>query len=404
MSQRQATTFCQAEAPSTASSYLVVDIGGGTVDISAHHLFSTPETHIKVIHPPTGNNCGGTKINKEFKKFLEELVRDPCFVRYLSTPNIIANAKHQAYFNELLNDTFEKQKVLLGGKDDISDSGTISFELPRSFIKTYLHDLQQSIAERGDSLVKLVDEQDLRISHILMKKFFKPTRDGIIQCICETLAEVQPIEKIYLVGGFGGSKYIVRAVKEEFGWKNIAFIVPVEPAYAVVRGAALYKQNPEIVKSRRADATYGLRSNISFIDGLHDPKYRWVNDDGKMKSKNIFSTIVERGDIVGTGEVFTNACCPAEHNQESMLVQFFSSPEKDIFYVTGEWGINSRKPRANVIKLGEISIQMPDFTGDKNRVVDVTFDFSHTEIKVRAFDRTSKNEVKTILNFLDSIE
>ena len=87
-----------------------------------------------------------------------------------------------------------------------------------------------------------------------------------------------------------------------------------------------------------------------------------------------------------------------------MALTFYSSLEKDVFYVTGEWGKRSRKPKATVTKIGEIVIAMPDTTGDKNRTVDVTFDFSHTEIQVKAFDCTSKNEVKTVLNFLTSIK
>ena len=44
---------------------------------------------------------------------------------------------------------------------------------------------------------------------------------------------------------------------------------------------------------------------------------------------------------------------------------------------------------------------MPESEGDRSRDVDVTFDFSHAEILVKAFDKTSKKEVKTVLDFLE---
>ena len=47
-------------------------------------------------------------------------------------------------------------------------------------------------------------------------------------------------------------------------------------------------------------------------------------------------------------------------------------------------------------------MQMPVLTGDKNRKIDVIFDFSHTEIQVRGYDRTSGNEEKVTLDFLSA--
>ena len=399
MSQQQLASYCQADAPFTASSYLIVDIGGGTVDISAHHLMRDPQPHISVIHPPTGNDCGGSRVNREFEKFLQELVRDSSFERFVSTSDEIANAKNQVFVNELLYENFERQKKVFGEKDDMSTTGRLSIELPYEFIETYFYDLKQGIAERGESLVQLVG-QDLRISGELMSTFFHPVKEGIIKCIRETLDSVNQIEKIYLVGGFGGSRYMFRAIEEHFKSTNIKYVVPLEPAYAVVKGAVLYKQNPNVIESRKVDATYGVSCIVTFIDGLHDPKYKWTNDDGVLKCKKLFNTIVERGDVVGSGEVFIGTFYPVEHNQTEMVIQFFSSQEKDIFYVTGEWGKRNRKPQATVTKVGQIVISMPDPTGDKHRAVDATFDFSHTEIQVKVFDRTSKNEVKTVLDFL----
>ena len=399
MSQRQLATFCQTDAPYTASCYLIVDIGGGTVDISAHHLMSNPEPHIRVIHPPTGNNCGGSKINREFEAFLQALVRDNGFSRFVSTDDEEVNAKNRACINELVNENFEKQKRVFGEKDDISSGGKLSIKLPYEFLEVYASDLRQSIAENGESQVQLVG-QHLRISYEKMSEFFQPVKKGIIKCIHDTLKDVRQIEKIYLVGGFGGCKYIFRVIKEQFGSTNLKYVVPVEPAYAVVKGAVLSKQNPNVIECRKVDATYGIACYTTFDDGLHDHKYKWIDDDGKTKCDKIFQTIVEHGDVVGYQEVFLCTFCPVQHNQTGMTIQFYSSEEKDIFYVTGEWGKNSRKPPATVTKIGTIVIQMPDLRGDKRRAVDVTFDFSHTEIQVKVFDRTSKNEVKTVLDFL----
>ena len=400
MSQRQTASFCRGDTPFSASSYLVVDIGGGTVDISAHRLTSNPEPHISVIHPPEGNDFGGTRINAGFSKYLQKLVADTGFSRFLPPDNDVMCAKNSLYLNELLNENFEKQKIMFAEESTDNNDSRLMIELPFQFMKCYLHDLNEGVATEGESMVQLVGH-DLRISQDLMETFFKPVTKGILKCINDILANLSNIEKIYLVGGFGGCRYIHRCIKNEFDGRGLRYVIPVEPAYAVVRGAALFKQNPTLVESRRADATYGFATNGTFIDGLHDPKYQRIDDDGKRLCRNLFTAIVERGDIVRSGEVYQKTVYPIFHKQTGMRLKFYSSQEKDVFYVTGEVGRKTHRPDCpTVTQIGEVKIDMPDLTGDKNRAVDVIFDFSHTEIQVKAFDQTSKNEVKIVLDFL----
>ena len=402
MSKNHLAPQCQATEPFTASRYLIVDIGGGTVDISAHCVAGGADPHIRVIHPPTGNGCGGARVNSGFRDFLGALLQDEEFETFF-TSDECANAKKRAYFNKLINETFERQKVLFGDKEQSVENEMLSVELQYEFLETYHSKLQEGLSTMGDSVAKLVG-QDLRISYNLMAKFFEPVRDGIIQCIEQTLEEVEEkIEKIYLVGGFGGCRYLFREIKATFGAQNYQYVIPCEPAYAVVKGAVLHRLKPNTVEFRKVDATYGIDTNSSFIDNLHDPEYRWTNDDGKYRCSSLFSTIVERGDLVGGDEIFANHFYPISHNQTGMKFNFYCSMEKDVWYVTGKRGKDSRTAEpVKVLKIGTIEIEMPDLRGDKNRAVDITFDFSHTEIQVQAVDRTSKNEVKTVLDFLTS--
>ena len=385
MTKLQVAKYCEATTPFSATKYLVVDIGGGTVDISAHQLMKHPQPHINVIHTPTGNDCGGNRINKEFQKFLETLVGDPGFSKFLSTPNEKKNAENRIRISKIIYESFERQKIRFGDRS-ASKSFKVVVPLDGRFIDTYRGELGEGIARRRDDQVKL-DLSDLRISSQLMETFYKPVTDGIIQCIRTTLRDVRQIEKIYLVGGFGGSKYICKVIQESFG-NSFKYVVPAEPAFAVIRGAVIYKNTPDVIKSRKVDATYGIYTNSNFIDGLHDKKYLWVDDDGVRKCKCLFSTVVEHGEVVGSEEVCKSTFIPVEHNQTSMELSFFSSEKTDVFYVS------------EATKVGEVVISMSDLTGDKEREVEAMFDFSHTEIQVKVFDKTSGNEVKTVLDFL----
>lgn len=400
MSQQQKAAYCTATLPFTAGSYLVVDIGGGTVDISALRVCSFSGENIEAIHPPTGSDFGGTRVNKEFETFLENAVSDPGFSRYINTCNPTVNVHHKADLNYLIRSTFEKQKRFFGGKGHAETKVVV--QLPYTFLEVYQHDLQNGLGQYNESEIKL-QRQDLRISCSMMTRFFQPIVDGILRNVAQALQDVEvAIETIYLVGGFGGCRYIYEAISEKFG-DQYKYITPAEPDYAIVRGAVLFRQNPEFVHSRKVDATYGIHISSSFEPLIHDPKYKFTDDDGDEKCSNLFATIVERGDIVSTGEIFCDTYYPVYHNQKSVKFSIYSSYEKDVWYVTGKRGKGERSiEKAEVHKIGSFKVDMPILRGDKSRKVDVTFDFSHTEIQAKGYDRTSRNEVKTVLDFLSS--
>ena len=262
---QQVATYSQSETPQQSMCYLVVNTGSDTMDISAHKVGSIPDRHIEAVHPPTGNDCGGSSVNKEFQKFLEELVNDKGFARYLQSKDPVKNAKHSADLNELVNRTFEDQKVIFGRKGGVGTRPDLKLtvRLPFSFFYLYKYDMNNSIERMKDSQLRLVD-QDLRIEYSMMADFFQPVVGKIFQCLSQTLNDVKAkVDTIYLVGGFGGSQYIYKKISEKFG-DSYKYITPAEPDFAVVRGAVLFRQNPHIVYARKADATYTIGISIPF--------------------------------------------------------------------------------------------------------------------------------------------
>ena len=386
----------------------MVDIGGGTVDISAYRISSTPEQHIEVILPPAGNDCGGSMVNKKFAEFLGELVGDKTFSQYIDTGDETVKATNRTRLNELINDTFERQKRIFGEKG--GEGRKVSIRLPYTFMEHYRSKLLEGIWKLEDSRIEL-SGIDLRFAYAKIEEFFQPVVEGLLQCITETLLSLdEEIETIYLVGGFGGCQYIYNAITNEFG-NSYKYITPIEHDFAVVRGAVLFRQNPYIVHARRADATYGVRVNIPFQEGKHEEDYKWVNERGEAQCENIFSTIVERGDIIPTSEVIITEYVPSSLHQQQMHFDIYSSLEKDVWYTTG------RRPTgtdlADVQKIGELIVPfLKDNTEDGaqgadkqsitnlERKVEVTFDFSHTEIQVKGYDKLSNTEVKVVLDFL----
>jgi len=408
MTQQDLAPYAKATHPYTSSAYMVVDIGGGTVDISAYQVSSAPYHHIKVINTPAGNDCGGSSVNRNFRKFLETLVGDKDFSEYVATSDESINASNAAYLNELVNDTFEKQKLLFAKKEE--QGSKVSVHLHISFMEVYEARLKRGIQVLKDSRIEL-SGVDLRIEYSKMEEFFKPVVSGILQCIAEVMKSLEDrIKMVYLVGGFGGCPYLYKAITEHFG-DRYTYVTPTGSEFAVVRGAVLFRHNPDIVCTRKADATYGVRANIPFEEGKHEEEYKWYDENGTPMCQNVFSTFVERGDTLNTSEIFLKSYAAANSKQTRMHIDIYSSPETDVWYITGIRPTSSSSDFVDVQKVGEVIVpfqndekcaQAGDTKLKTQRKIDVTFDFSHTEIQVKGYDPISMTEVKVVLDLLST--
>ena len=89
-------------------SYIIVDVGGGTVDVSAHRVSTTPILSVEELHHPVGNDWGGLQVNTSFSDFLQKLVKDRHFTRYLPINDMEARITNRFELDEILNNCFEK--------------------------------------------------------------------------------------------------------------------------------------------------------------------------------------------------------------------------------------------------------------------------------------------------------
>lgn len=368
-----------------AKKYLVVDIGGGTVDIATHALVGE---HIEELAPPAGNFWGGTTVNEQFQDFLEKFVDDPGFSKYIEGGTNTDIARHKADLNKLCYQTFELHKQNFGNNVTL-ESYTIDF--PRSFWSVY----KDKLIEKKAKDVSIEDDgAAMRVFRPKMEEFFKPAINGICSLIEDHLQPnlVETIDTIYWVGGFGGCKYLRTKMEERLRkLKKFHFAVPIQPELAVIRGATAFRCDPSVVKQRRADATYGTSVNISFDAAIHRPDYKWWNEDRKkFQCKNLFQTFIQRGETICNDEVFITEFSTSTVDQTSAKVKIFSSPAQDTWYTTDD----------DVYELGEITVDV----GGKgiDRKIEVIFDITHTEIQVRARDLQFGHESKVVIDFLSA--
>ena len=386
------------------STYLIVDIGGGTVDVSSHKIISVKDSSsllkfpvVEELHQPIGNNCGGTQVNKEFLKFLEKLTGDPSLSKFINSSDSESNSINRFELDEIVNVTFEEQKLIFGRLDEALHRDIV-IRLPPSFMELYRDAIIDNIEKTSLKTVVTVERRSLRVAVSQMKEFFSPAVTGILSLLTKHLQALhEPVEVIYLVGGFGGCPYLYSRIKKEFGGQ-CRIIVPPNPEIAVVEGAVLFHSHPSFIQARRADATYGKSVFRPFDNLLHDPSRKIIDASGKALCQDLFQTIVEVGEIVSPDYVYTCTSVPFSLDQKNMHIEIYSSLEnsESIWYTHGS-------DSGGAVKIGELVVELPQCTTDlKRREVEFTFDFSHTEIQVVGFDKLSHLQVKTVIDFLSN--
>ena len=304
-----------------------------------------------------------------------------------------------AVITKVLYREFEDQKLLFG-QGKIQE---ICINLPRKFVKLY------DVLTSGVKKMIAIEYEDdaLYINETAVEsQLFGPAVDGIIECTLKAIEETEyEINTFYLVGGFGGCKYVHQklnnAIKKVHKSKmNICtVIVPPSPHLSVAQGAALWRKNPEKIRARRSDATYGIGISMAFDAEKHDDHYKYYSEELKeYRCKNIFGIFLEKGELASADKVSTTDLIPTSQANKKMVIAIYSTVRLGVLYT------KDRNGKDTLIKIGQIIINIPnpDNLPREKRIVDVSMDFSGTEIQAKAKYRVNGKEVKTVCDFLSA--
>ena len=374
--------------------YMVVDIGGGTTDITVQEEI---DGGIEVKSIPTGDTCGGTEINELFSKFIQRIVQDTNFDYFTKSGEGI-NA--HGVLNQLIYNEFEDMKLAFGNKKfKIDEDIAVSF--PHKLLQFYTKEM---IEEQIDDMTGVdFDGETLYISYDVMESnFFEPIVMNIIDTVISVFESTkEKVETLYLVGGLGGCKYfhekLENALKQKFPNSNCCITVPECHKLAIAQGAVFWRKNPDIIKARRADATYGTAVAQPFNPFVHDihycSKHRETNE---VYCVDVFDVFIEKGEIVKANEVFVSEIAAGSVHQTCATLSILSTHERGVRYV------KDREGKPTVTKIGELVIDTPN---PKNlpgheRKVEVSMSFSETEIQAKAKYLVTGEEVKTVCDFL----
>lgn len=383
--------------------FTVLDIGGGTVDITSYHI--DEDGHICVKGRASGNDWGGTRVNEQFSKFLLTIVNDRDFRQYLHVPDVQLRQQHRADLNKLIYDTFEQQKMIFGDEDDDTKRLPAVLNIPKSFVKFYKQEkLEKALSQKYNNVAEL-DGSELTIEPQKMKEFFQPSIEQIRRyaflALEKVKQEVGKLEAIYLVGGFGGCKFIKKVLQDSMHDRyghQLEIYIPVEHKLAVVCGAIKYRRNPEIIWARKAEYTYGDIIMQRFDANTHDPAYKTKDEKGRDYCRDLFRPFTEIGDAICANEVLqTGSVSPFSSSMTSMAFTVYSSRERNIWYARDVDG----KLVSELKQVGTLGFDLQDIPGDyDDKSVVLTIDLSQTEIQLKAHHEKTGKEVKVVLDCL----
>jgi hypothetical protein len=358
---------------------MVVDCGGGTIDITAYESLRDDQIRLGEI----GKVCGG-RLGSEFLNlaFRTELLADRLGAG-------IVSGLADEYPEELqrMEDQFEKYKL-----DDIltvrDSDGTLRFDESARLSVDVPGEVWELLTEERRKELEQASGRRYRLTYSAAEaqKVFDRLVDSILDSVEEQLTAMEatpamagdggvPYECMLLVGGFSASEYLRDRVHARFGaW--IRVLRPPNHEYAVLEGAVHYAYNPDMMVSRRAKYTYGVEMVMPWEEA--DGPERCEVIYGEPRCKERFRLLVARGQPIEMDERAEMGFRPTYRNTRSVQLAFYRTMAKQPRYVT-EKGCE---------RIGAIVVDVPAQHRKKSNEYDFTLRvyFGGTEIKVEAVD------------------
>ena len=237
--------FSRDEENYSEVSYLVVDCGGGTVDIAAHKMTKQHQhIYIEELSHSEGGNCGGFAVNDQLEKLLLDIFK----ITLPQFNQLKVNCSIQ--WIKMMNEDFESYKLMLDPDDN-------STPLNLEFHTKICTQIEQLTDKSIEDLVEDYGEEDIEWdeddSYLVLRvpvihKIFQPVLDDVCKLIKKVLKKpsCQQIGIVLLVGGFSESALLFRKVEESLPGMKI--YRSSDPKFSVAKGAVLCGQHHNLVK------------------------------------------------------------------------------------------------------------------------------------------------------------
>jgi molecular chaperone DnaK (HSP70) len=350
--------------------FLVIDAGGGTVDITSYQVERGPR--LSQLATPTGDKAGSEYLNKFF---IGDILCDRFGSSFVSA---LMKRYPREYYELLAAWERAKRGIQVGAQRPVT------IPLPA---EVYAFAGLEKDAHGRTALANIGARQGgvntvIVIPATEMRDVFEKAVTAIIAAVTEQLRQMRRSagtsggEIALLVGGFAESAYLQSRLRDFLQVEGVTMHVPERPSVAVMTGAAHYAYDPSVIRSRRSPLTYGLKVLFEFREGIDPNSKKKIGDNGFVWCEDRFEGFVVRDEAVETDECRSLRLPPIRADQTDMRIEIFATKAPRAEYTT-EAGMG-KKADLLVSLEGTMHLQRED------RLVETRLYFGDTHIRVEA--------------------
>ena len=349
------------------NSFILVDAGGYTVDISANKILDDNDNLEQIILPKSFV-LGSYLINKHIIEIIE----------YVYGKDLIEKIIKNDYDKwEKLLDSIEEQKIGLGELEDIKFG---NFKFPIVFIEGKCNGnwIKDECEVTYNNTIIKYSSKYIFIPKELIINLINRIAESIVDKIGHSFSQTNEIIKtIILTGGFSNCQILKQKIEEKFeGPKNLVFLK--DPQKTVAKGSSIFGLKPNQILKRKCPITIGVES------------YEYINEEEKEKECNDVSkdedgllickkniTFAEIEESIVTNSIIENKIKPL--NEE---IKIYYRKNKEL------------SNKGKILKIMQLS---PSDLPLKNRTIIVSMKFSNY-INITVIDK-ELNDVKSEVIF-----
>lgn len=370
-----ASIFCQKlktdrsgnefdETVKSGMKYMVIDLGGGTADITVHQR--KPDGTIQEVVSPSGGPWGGKSIDEAFHKFLCEI----CGTKVMQDLKSTELEDYIDLFRE-----FETKKRSI--RNSVTSKIVITLPVSLTDLVKKQHTKFELAVEKSRHKENVnYAKQKLHITPDAFRGLFKNTIDEIIKLVGKLLnnEKLEDLKTILMVGGFSECELLQDAVRSKIGAPR-KLIIPEEAGLAVLKGAVLFGHQPRVVSQRISRVTYGIQSWPDWDPDMH-PETKKVTINGQVRCKDVFFKYMTKGDRITPGHEVSQIFQALKPDETTLECTVYTSTDENPRYITDP----------SCQRLGILTIQLPPHSAGQTLEIEETLIFGDTEILCRARD------------------
>ncbi|XP_050545899.1 heat shock 70 kDa protein 12A-like isoform X3 [Daktulosphaira vitifoliae] len=317
--------YCIINEVNEGCSYVVVDCGGGTVDITVHQLSRTQNClSVSKLHKPSSGIYGSLSVDIEFIKLLCSLFG----FGFMSDFKL----QRPAAYAELLQ-RFEEVKKTVSSNGKTTAIIRPPYALADHYMKYSGKNISDAVKDYNCEEIQW-NEIDgfFIIKYKIVERLFLTSFECISEQIKSIIKNNKNVTHMFLVGGYAQSLWLQEKIVEHFN-QNLNIFLPEQSAVSVLKGAVLWELNRSKFPIHKAKNSYALGIIKPFIDVKH-PIEKLVIKDGKRWCTDLLDYLIEENDLIRVNETITKRYIPANPVEGYIVINIYLVQNKSAKFVT----------------------------------------------------------------------